>query len=148
MMCNRDSVKRPILVASMFLFCLGVWYSSSSSAGGATSLLDQALDNVSAMDISVGGNLSNTCTTNASSSICIGTYSWTDSHANDNSVNKGAIVYDGYVQQNLVSNINVSSAESPTATGANVVGTINAPQPGITISLSNNNNANGFLGGF
>jgi hypothetical protein len=142
------NIKRCGLIASLVICWCSGWY-GSYSWGGSMSPIEQTLDNVSAMgDITVGGNFDSSCTNSASNVVCVGTYVWTDDHTGDASVNKGAIVMDGYTQQNLVSNINVNTAQSPTATGANVVGTINIPIPGITLSLTNSNNATGLIGGF
>ena len=149
-MTKRCSINRSGLIASLVIYWCSAW-TGGYSWGGNISPIEQALDDVSAMgdsNISVGGNLDSSCTNASSNSVCVGTYVWTDDHTGDASVNKGAIVMDGYVQQNLVSNINVNTTLSPTAAGANVVGTVDIPNPGITMSLSNSNNATGLIGGF
>lgn len=132
--------KRLILCAGALLWCV-------STSGMAQELSDSALDGVSAKgDVNAGGSLSTSCTP-ASSSVCTGVFSWTDSHANDASQYKGAIHQSGYVQQNLTSNINVDATESSIATGSNVVGTVSAAT-NATISLSNTQSSVGYIGGF
>jgi hypothetical protein len=119
------------------------------AAGG--SKLDNALDQVNAAGTStysVTGNVSNNCTyTSSSNSICLGTYIWTDDHSNDASTNKGALIQNGNVQQNLVSNINISSTVSPVSASANIVSNV-TPAPNSTINLSNSANSTGFVGGY
>jgi hypothetical protein len=142
-------MKLTLLNAILIIGLCGVLYSNDSRASN-TDALDQALDDISGMadsNISVGGNLTSTCVT-SSNAVCIGTYVWTDDHSNDQSVNKGALVLSGNVQQNVTSTINVTSDTSPTATGVNTIGTITVPVPGTTLNFSNNNNATGLIGGF
>jgi hypothetical protein len=119
------------------------------AAGG--SLLDNALDQVNATGTStysVSGNVDNNCTlTDSANSICLGTYIWTDDHSNDASTNKGAMIMNGNVQQNLVSNINISSTVSPVSASANIVSNV-TPAPNSTINLSNSANSTGFIGGY
>ena len=110
------------------------------------SRLDNALDQVDATGTStysVTGDVSNNCTlTSSSNSICLG-----DDHSNDASTNKGALIQNGYVQQNLVSNINISSTVSPVSASANIVSNV-TPAPNSTINLSNSANSTGFVGGY
>ena len=140
---------RPISFVSLLLLFSGLVAGTAYAADG--SRLDAALDQVSAMGTStysVTGNVSTDCTlTQSSNSLCVGTYIWTDDHSNDQSVNKGALVQSGNVQQNLVSNINISSDVAPVSASANIVSNVN-PSPGSTINLSNNANATGFIGGY
>jgi len=121
----------------------------AQAAGG--SLLDNALDQVNATGTStysVSGNVDNNCTlTDSANSICLGTYIWTDDHSNDASTNKGAMIMNGNVQQNLVSNINISSTVSPVSASANIVSNV-TPAPNSTINLSNSANSTGFIGGY
>ena len=148
-MMIRNNIKRSGLIASVVVcWCCGLF---GSYSWGASISLEQTLDDIHAMGdstINVGGNLDSSCTNAQSNAVCVGTYVWTDDHTGDSSINKGAIVMDGYVQQNLVSNINVNTTQSPTATGANVIGTVDIPTPGITLYLENRNNATGLIGGF
>lgn len=145
MMHYTKTLKQSVFITSLALcWCNGSWATNIGT-------LDQALDNVSGMGtstVSIAGDLNSSCSTGGSNTICIGTYVWTDDHANDASVNKGAMVLNGNVQQNLVTNINVNTTVSPTATGVNTIGTVDLPVPGTTLNLSNNNNATGFIGGF
>lgn len=142
---------RPFSYIVSGIICL-----SSALAGGYAhaaggSKLDQALDQVDATGTStysVTGDVSNNCTlTSSSSSICLGTYIWTDDHTNDASTNKGALIQSGYVQQNLVSNINIDSTVSPVSASANIVSNV-TPAPYSTINLSNSANSTGFIGGY
>ena len=145
---SRPSNRSIIIAGLIFGWCTE-WYSIDSSAT-SISLLEQTLDGISAKGdstVTVGGDLTSTCNISGSNAICVGTYVWTDDHTNDSSVNKGAMVLSGNVQQNLVSDINVNTTVSPTATGVNTVGSI-TPAPGVTLNFSNNNNATGFIGGF
>ncbi|MEJ2574762.1 MAG: hypothetical protein P8Z00_19435 [Anaerolineales bacterium] len=166
MIHSTNTLKRSVLIASLAVLwscnALGASSSDSGSSNGNTSntsntsnsgsasLLDQALDNVSAMgtaNISTGGDLTSTCSVSGNSNICLGTYVWSDDHSNDASANKGAIILTGNVQYNLVSNINVTTTTSPTATGVNTIGSVDVPSGG-TLYLSNTNTATGFIGGF
>ena len=70
-----------------------------------------------------------------------------DDHSNDTSSNKGALIQSGYVQQNLVSNINIDSTVSPVSASANIVSNV-TPSAGSTINLSNSANSTGFIGGY
>jgi hypothetical protein len=143
-----NGLKRPMYTTGLCLllsfagFIPGAWASGMSS-------LDQALDDVSGMgDINIGGNLTDTCSIGGSNAICVGTYSWTDNHSSDASVNKGALILSGNAQEGLVTNINVSTTVSPTATGVNTVGTVDIPVAGAVVNMNNSNNATGFIGGF
>ena len=144
------SGKRPFSHIAVAILCL----SSSLACGvavAAGSLLDNALDQVGAAGTStysVTGNVDTNCVlSTASSSICVGTFIWTDDHSNDQSSNKGALVMSGNVQENLVSNINIDSAVAPVSASANIVSNV-YPTPGSTINLSNSANSTGFLGGY
>ena len=146
------NLKRPLSnKIALFIFLGVAAYCPGPWAAGImlSSSLEQALDNVVGMgDINVGGNLTDSCSIGASNAICVGTYSWTDDHSSDQSVNKGALLLSGSAQQGLVSNINVSTTVSPTATGVNTIGTVDIPVPGTVVNLSNSNNATGFIGGY
>ena len=149
MMHNSPAMSRLVFAVSLVLCWCGGWYVNDSWASNI-GLLDQALDGVSAKGdtiLNVTGDLNSICNTASSNTICVGTYVWTDDHSTDSSVNKGAMVLGGNVQQNLVSNINVNTTVSPTATGVNTIGSV-TPSAGATFDLSNNNNATGFIGGF
>ena len=147
-MTRLRKIKRSYFNAAFVIYLLGGLLANHSWAAGL-GLIEGALDAISGMGtstVTVGGNMDNTCTVGGSS-ICVGSYVWTDDHSADASTNKGAIVMSGNVQQNLVSNINVNTTQSPSASGANVIGDVNIPAGG-SINLSNNNNATGFIGGF
>ena len=141
---------RPCSSFVLFLLLLNGLIAGTAYAAD-TSLLDAALDQVNAMGTStysVSGNVSTDCTlTQSSNSLCVGTFIWTDDHTNDQSVNKGALVMNGYVQQNLVSNINISSDVAPVSASANILSNVN-PSPGSTLNLSNSANSTGFIGGY
>ena len=141
-------IRRNSFISLLLLFS-GLVTGAAYAADG--SRLDAALDQVSALGTStysVTGDVSTNCTlTQSSNSLCVGTFIWTDDHTSDQSVNKGALVQSGYVQQNLVSNINISSDIAPVAASANIVSNVN-PTPGSTINLSNAANATGFIGGY
>jgi hypothetical protein len=109
------------------------------------SLSDSTLEGIAAQGISVGGDSTISCST-ASTSICLGTYEWNDNHQFDASVDKGAIVMDGNVQQNVTSEINLNQTQSSGANGANVLGNISLSNS--TLTMTNSNNATSFLGGF
>ena len=148
-MMNSYRIKQSNIIAGLVICGCYLW-NSGISWGSSISLLEQALDGISAKGdsiVTVSGDLNSACNTGSSNTICVGTYVWSDDHSNDSSVNKGAMVLGGNVQQNLVTNINVNSTVSPTATGVNTVGTV-TPSAGSTLNLSNNNNATGFIGGF
>jgi len=147
-MTPLSSLTKPSVIIAALIICMyGGWYGAEARADGL-SKLDEARDNVSGKgDIIVSGNYTSNCTS-TSNTVCVGTYVWTDDHSNDSSVNKGGIQLNGYVQQNLTTNINVTSTASPTATGVNTIGTIDVPVPGTTLNFNNSNNATGLLGGF
>lgn len=135
--------RRFILFTGALLLCFG----GMTTSAEAEQLSDAALSSVSAKgDVNAGGSLSTGCTP-ASTSVCTGVFSWTDSHANDASQYKGAIHQTGYVQQNLSANINVDATESSISTGANVVSNVNAAT-GSTVTLSNTQSSVGYIGGF
>lgn len=137
--------RRVILLAGGLLWCFAA---SVSTSAVAEQLSDEALGGISAKgDVNTGGGSLSTSCTPASSSVCTGVFSWTDSHAYDSSQYKGAIHQDGYVQQNLSANINVDATESSIATGANVVSNVTAAT-GATVNLSNTQNSVGYIGGF
>ena len=121
-----------------------------ASAAG-TSKLDKALDQIDALGTStysVTGDVNNNCTlTTSTNNICVGSYIWTDDHSNDASTNKGALIQNGYVQQNLVSNINIDSTVSPVSASANIVSNV-TPATGSTVNLSNSASSTGFIGGY
>jgi len=133
------------------IFCLSGLLTGGYAHAAGGSLLDNALDQVAGegtSTYSVTGDVNNNCTlTSSSSSICLGTYIWTDDHSNDTSSNKGALIQSGYVQQNLVSNINIDSTVSPVSASANIVSNV-TPSAGSTINLSNSANSTGFIGGY
>ena len=108
-------------------------------------LSDSALEEITAQGINVGGDSTISCTTN-STSICLGSYDWNDNHQFDASTNKGAIVMDGYVQQNVTSEINLNQTQSSGANGANVLG--NVTLSNSTLEMNNSNTATNFVGGF
>jgi hypothetical protein len=94
-------------------------------------LSDTALDGVSAK----GGDIS------------VGSFSFTDNHQYDASQNKGAIIMDGYVQQNVTAEINVVQTQGAAATGLNVISNI-TNSTGQSMNLNNVNTATSFIGGF
>ena len=112
------------------------------------SLSNTAMDGVSAKGVTTdGGNYSTSCDSN-SSSICLGSYDWTDNHQFDSSYYKGAIQMSGNTQENLSTNINGVGTQSAFAQGSNVVGDVSTAASGATINLTNTNTATGFIGGF
>ncbi len=108
-------------------------------------LPEDALKEISAEGISTGGDLSTSCVT-SSNAICVGTYEWNDNHQFDASNNKGAMVMEGNVQQNVAAESVVNATQSATATGVNVIGDIQLSNS--TINVTNNNNSTSFIGGF
>jgi hypothetical protein len=134
--------------AAMISAACGYGLDARADGTAATTLDDSVLDNISGTGISVTGSLNSSCSTAASDSICVGTFGWTDSHSNDASTNKGAVVMNGYVQQNLNSDINLNATQSATAQGVNINGSVSFTQPGQTLNMVTNNNATGFIGGF
>jgi hypothetical protein len=146
--CKMKTFSLNAVYAAIIVMAIGS-YANPAWAEGAVGHtgIDSVLDNISAAGITVGGDLASNCTT-AANSICVGAFDWTDSHANDASTNKGAIIMDGYVQQNLTSNVNINTTQGAVAAGANVIGDVIPASGGVTINLTNNNNATGFIGGF
>jgi hypothetical protein len=108
-------------------------------------LPDSVLGEISAQGISVGGDLTNSCSTSANS-ICQGTFDWNDNHQFDASNHKGSIDMSGNVQQNVSAQINSNATQSATALGVNSVG--NLSSTGAEITMNNYNNATSFIGGF
>ena len=108
-------------------------------------LSDSALEEITAQGINVGGDATISCSTSAAS-ICLGSYDWNDSHQFDASTNKGAIVMDGNVQQNVTSEINLNQTQSAGANGANVLGNVSLSNS--TLNMTNSNTATNFIGGF
>ena len=139
------------LITAMLCLSSSLAVGYAHAADGSGSRLDAALDQVLAKGTStysVGGSVDNNCTlTDSSSSICLGSYIWTDDHSNDSSTNKGALIMTGDVQQNLVSNINIDSAVAPVSASANIVSNV-TPAAGSTINLSNSASSTGFIGGY
>lgn len=82
----------------------------------------------------------------AMGTITIGSYQWNDNHQFDASINKGAIVMDGNAQQNVNAENLVNATQSAISTGVNITGDVNSS--GGPISLTINNNATAFVGGF
>ena len=146
--CKMKTYTLNAVYTSIVVMALGCYANNALAEGAAaTSRVDSVLETISASGISIGGDLNSNCTT-TSNSICVGTFDWTDTHSNDASVNKGAITMDGYVQQNLVSNVNINTTQGAVAAGANVVGDVIPTAGGVNINMTNNNNASGFIGGF
>ena len=83
----------------------------------------------------------------AKGDITVGSFSFTDNHQFDASQYKGAIHMDGFVQQNVVAEINLVQTQSAAATGVNVIGNITGAS-GQVITQTNSNTATSFLGGF
>ena len=111
-------------------------------------LSDSDMAGITAQGIDTGGgSISSTCGNN-NSTVCLGTYEWNDNHQFDSSSNKGAVIMDGYTQQNLSSEVNSVGAQSTTSAGVNVVGNLNPIPGGNTFYLNNYNNATSFIGGF
>jgi len=108
-------------------------------------LPDSVLGEISAQGISVGGDLTNSCSTSANS-ICQGSFDWNDNHQFDASNHKGSIDMNGNVQQNVSAEINSNATQSATALGVNSVG--NLSSSGAEITMNNINNATSFIGGF
>jgi hypothetical protein len=109
------------------------------------SLSNEALEDIHAQGISVGGDSSISCSTD-SSSICLGTYEWNDNHQFDASDHKGAIQMDGNVQQNVSAEINLNQTQGAGAVGVTVLG--DSTMTNSTLNLTNNNSATSFIGGF
>jgi hypothetical protein len=141
-----------MLIRKDFLGTIGItlllWLTTVSllpAQAENTGLSDSALEEITAQGINVGGDATISCST-TSTSICLGSYDWTDSHQFDASTNKGAIVMDGNVQQNVTSEINMNQTQSAGANGANVLG--NVTLSNSTLNMNNSNTATNFIGGF
>jgi len=136
------------VIAFTFLLWLagGMEYALSEPLSLSDSLSNEALGEINAQGISVGGDFNNSCSVSASNSVCLGTYEWNDNHQFDASIDKGAIVMDGNVQQNLTSEINLNQTQSSGASGANVLGNVSLSNS--TLTMTNSNNATSFIGGF
>ncbi len=109
------------------------------------SLSNETLGDINAQGMNVGGNLSTSCSTSATS-ICLGTFEWNDNHQFDASTDKGAIHMDGNVQQNVSAEINLNQTQSAGATGVNALGNISLSNS--TLNLTNSNTSTNFIGGF
>lgn len=135
------------VIGFTFLFCFsaGMEYAPAQSYSAIDSLSDEALGGIHAQGITVGGDSAISCST-SSTSICLGTYEWNDNHQFDASIDKGAIVMDGNVQQNVSSEINLNQTQGAAANGANVLGNVSLSNS--TLTMTNSNNATNFVGGF
>jgi hypothetical protein len=118
---------------------------AGGSETGVREIDDRALGEIVAEGISVGGNLTNSCST-GSNAVCVGTFEFTDNHQFDNSNFKGGIQMSGYVQQNVSGEILVVQTQGATATGVDLVNPTSMSNS--TLSLTNSNNATNFVGGF
>ncbi len=126
----------------------GILMASFAANADPNGLSDSAMEGITAQGIDTGGgSISSTCGNNCST-VCLGTYEWNDNHQFDSSSNKGAVIMDGYTQQNLSSEVNSVGAQSTTSAGVNVVGNLNPIPGGNTFYLNNYNNATSFIGGF
>jgi hypothetical protein len=132
-----------ILFTSSLLLVLLGWTPSGKAED--LDLPDSVLGSISAQGISVGGDLTNSCSTSANS-VCQGTFDWNDNHQFDASDHKGSIDQSGNVQQNVSAEINSNATQSATALGVNTVGNLNSD--GGVITMLNTNNATSFIGGF
>ena len=83
----------------------------------------------------------------AKGDIIVGSFSFTDNHQFDASQYKGAIHMDGFVQQNVVAEINLIQTQSGAATGLNIIGDITNAN-GQTITQTNTNTTTSCIGGF
>jgi hypothetical protein len=136
----------PVIGFTFLLWLVvGLAHAQAEPISHPDSLSNKALGDINAQGINVGGNLSTSCSTN-STSICLGTYEWNDNHQFDASIDKGAIIMDGNVQQNVTSEINLNQTQSAGANGANVLG--NLTLSNTTLTITNSNNATNFVGGF
>lgn len=132
-----------IIILTAWLTCIPGMVSADP-----VGLTDNGLSSVSAQGVdTAGGNFSSSCANN-SSSVCVGTYDWTDNHQFDSSTNKGAIIMDGYVQQNVSTELNGVGTQSALAQGVNVVGNLSVPLTSDTLTMNNFNNATMMIGGF
>jgi len=126
----------------------GLSMASIVANAGPSGLTDAAMSGITAQGIDTGGgSISSSCGSN-NNTVCLGTYQWNDNHQFDASSNKGAVIMDGYTQQNLSTEVNSVGAQSTTAAGVNVVGNLNTTPSGNTFYLNNYNNATSFIGGF
>lgn len=126
----------------------GLSMTSITASADPSGLTDSAMSGITAEGIDTGGgSISTSCGSN-SNTVCLGTYEWNDNHQFDASSNKGAVIMDGYTQQNLSSEVNSVGAQSTTAAGVNLVGNLNTTPSGNTFYLNNYNNATSFIGGF
>jgi len=110
-----------------------------------STLSDSVMGGITAEGITAGGDVSLSCSTSAAS-ICVGTYDWNDNHQFDASIDKGAIVMDGNVQQNVSGEINMNQTQSAGANGANVIGNLSLSN--TTLNITNSNTSTNFVGGF
>ncbi len=133
-----------MLLAGLFLIITIIAMGATARAKSLP-LSDDVLEGISAEGISTGGDLSTSCVT-SSNAICVGPYEWNDNHQFDASNNKGAMVMEGNVQQNVTAETVVNATQSATATGVNVIGDIQLSNS--TINVTNNNNSTSFIGGF
>jgi hypothetical protein len=85
---------------------------------------------------------------NAKGDILVGSYSWTDDHSFDSSINKGALILDGNAQQFVTGENVVTATQSAVATGVTMVGGDITTGEGSVISLTNTNEATTYIGGF
>lgn len=131
----------PLLIVSL----LWVAVMAATAHAGGIDLTDSVLEGISAQGISVGGDLSNSCTT-GSNAICLGTFEFTDNHQFDTSDHKGAIQMSGYVQQNVSAEVNLNQTQSSAAIGVTIIGDNSLNNS--TLALTNSNNATSFIGGF
>jgi hypothetical protein len=120
-------------------------YAQGQPLSPPVSLSDETLADIHAQGISVGGDLSTSCST-GSDTVCLGSYDLNDNHQFDASNHKGSIDMNGYVQQYTAAEINLNQTQSSGATGLNLLGNVSASNS--TIDISNTNNATSFIGGF
>jgi len=155
---HRQPVSRfiaPVLLVALiaYVFLIVVISAVVAHAGGPETaintpligLSDSALGEIAAQGISVGGDLTNSCST-GSNAICFGTFELNDNHQFDASDHKGAIEMSGNVQQNVSTEINVNQTQGSTATGVTLLTTPSISNS--TLTLTNSNNATNFIGGF
>lgn len=145
----------PMLLIALiaYVFLIVVMSAVVAHAGGPETavntppvdLSDSVLGEIAAQGISVGGDLTNSCTT-GSNAICFGTFELNDNHQFDASDHKGAIEMSGFVQQNVSTEINVNQTQGSTATGVTLMTTPSISNS--TLTMTNSNNATNFIGGF
>lgn len=80
--------------------------------------------------------------------IYVGSYFWNDNHQYDSSVNKGALTMDGNAMQYSSGQSIVNATQSAISTGVTVFNGDVAAGDGSMISVTNNNEATAFIGGF